>query len=235
MCSGFWSDVVSTIIGAGVGAFLAFELERRRRNAEQRRQEVGQCHKLICLLANRLNVLQDFHDSLFAKFEKKHGQAPRWDQVPALDGAPDQTDDIPIGDYVFLLDGREHESDAPAVLRRVQLSTINTNSALALLARRNHLWHEREGIRRAFVTQLGGEGAAAMGRAMALNRSLEELTCWVRAGIEEEVSTLHSIFDQLYQVMAERFPKEKLLHLRPLDGGLPLGHGGGATAPPPTQ
>lgn len=228
---GFWSNLVSTVIGAAVGALLAFELERRRRNDEQRHSEVGRCHQLFCLLVNRMNVLQDFHEQSFLDFEKAHkGRAPKWHEVGALDGAPGRTDEIPIGDYTFLIDGRKHKSDAASLLRKVQLSTINTNSLFDRIARRNQLWHEREYLKPQAEMQIGPDGAQARVQVIALDRSLEESTTWMRKDFEEEIAALKTIFVVFYQVMGEHYPDEKILHAKPIDGGPPLGLAGGAAS-----
>lgn len=229
----FWSDVASTVIGAGVGAFLAFELERRRRKGEQHRQEIGRCHQLACLLVNRLSVLEEFYEDLFLSFEKEHGQPPKWEEVPALDGAPERTDGIPIDDYTFLIDGREHKSSAPALLRKVQLSTINTDALFDRLARRNRLWHEYQDAHMGPILQRGEMAAAALGRGLGLERDLRELTTWVRKDLEEEIAALREIFDVFYSVMHEHYPKEEILTFKSIAGGPPLGLAGGA-APPPT-
>jgi hypothetical protein len=214
--SEFWSDVVSTIIGAGVGAFLAFELERRRRDAEQLREEMGRCHQLSCQLLNRLNTLEDYRDYLFGEFERRENRLPRWNEVPALDGAPDHEESFSFGDFAFLIDGRETESSAPALLRKLELSSSNMNALLFRLARRNRLWHEWEDAQH--VMPVDVEGIAALtGRKNGLAKSIEELTDWLRADFDEEIEACRKVFDIYYDVMRVLYPKEKLLHFRPME------------------
>ena len=131
----FWGPVWSTVIGAAAGAFLAFELERRRRKAEQLRDEIGYCHQLGFLMLHRLQMLEDFRDYLFLEPKKSLGRDPEWEEVESLDGAPKQAEPVNLSDYVFLVDGREHESDAPLLLSRVRLSTHNVNVLCGRLSR----------------------------------------------------------------------------------------------------
>lgn len=214
--SQFWSDVVSTIIGAGVGAFLAFELERRRRNAEQLREEMGRCHQLACQLLNRLNTLEDFRDYLFEEFERREMRKPRWDEVPALDGAPEREEQFSFGDFAFLIDGRETESDAPGLLRKLELSSNNMNALLYRLARRNRLWHEWEDAQHEMPVDVE-KVAAMIGKKNALAKSIEELTEWLRMDFDEEIDGCRRVFDVYYEVMRILYPKEKLLHFRPME------------------
>jgi len=237
MCNvGFWLNVLSTTIGAGlgaaIGAYTAFQLERGRRQEEEHRDEIGRCNQLICLLVNRLNVLQDFHDDLFLKFEEEHKRPPTWNEVGTFIGAPRRADDIPFGDYKFLIDGRAHETEAPALLRRVQMSTINTNALFDRIAHRNELWRELKIEEPQAQLQIGPDSVPARLRVIALERGLEEITPWVRQDLEEEIATLLEIIDLFYRVMHQHYPKEKVLTFKPIKGGQPLGHSGGAGPPP---
>jgi hypothetical protein len=214
--SSFWSDVVSTIIGAGVGAFLAFELERRRRDGEQLREEMGRCHQLSCQLLNRLNTLEDFRDYLFGAFERRERRHPQWDEIPALDGAPDREEPFSFGDFAFLIDGRETDSNAPALLRKLELSSSNMNALLYRLARRNRLWHEWEDAQHEMPVDVENI-AALMGKKNALAKSIAELTEWLRTDFDEEIETCRKVFEIYYEVMRILYPREKLLHFRSME------------------
>lgn len=214
--SDFWANVISTIIGAGVGAFLAFELERRRRDGEQLREEMGRCHQLSCQLLNRLNTLEDFRDYLFGQFERREKRPPHWNEVPALDGAPDREEPFSFGDFAFLIDGRESESNAPALLRKLELSSNNMNALLYRLSRRNQLWHEWEDAQHEMPVDVE-KVAALVGKKNALAKSLDELTDWLRADFDEEIEACRKVFELYYEVMRVLYPKEKLLHFRPME------------------
>ena len=204
----FWNPFWAAVCGAVAGAASAFALERRRREAERVREEIGKCYTLHFFVMHMASVLVDFQEHLVGK----QGDPTRsWDKIGGLDGAPERGPEFDTKDYAFLLDGTSRNPEALALLTKIYLVRVNFNSTLTRLHTRNRLWGELL-ERRAGATFARGETAIdRMGQYQAVEARIEELTEWLRADFSETIEALEAIQPMLHRVFKARYPKQKFI------------------------
>lgn len=204
----FWNAFWAAMFGAVAGAVLAFALERRRRESERRREEIGKCYTLHFFVMHMASVLGDFQEHLFGK----EGEAPRsWEKIGSLEGAPERGPDFETEKYAFLLDGSGADLTALTLLNKVYLARVNFNSTLERLHIRNRLWGQLL-ERRAGATFARGETAIdRMGQYQAVEVRIAELTEWLRIDFHDTIEELEAIQPLLHQVFQARYPKERFI------------------------
>lgn len=204
----FWNAFWAGLFGAVAGALLAFTLERRNREAEQKREEIGKCYTLHFFVMHMASVLGDFQEQLFGK----EGDAPRsWDRIGSLDGAPERGTEFETEKYAFLLNGAAANPMALALLNKVYLARVNFNSALERLHIRNRLWGQLLERRGGATFSLGETAIDRMGQYHAIEARIIELTEWLRIDFRETIDELEAIQPLLHQVFKARYPKERLI------------------------
>jgi hypothetical protein len=181
----FWNAFWAAMFGAVAGAFIAFELERRRRRAERRDDEIGKLYTLHFFVMHMASVLLDFEEHLFGK----PGEPVRtWDKIGSLEGAPEGGSDFETQDYAFLLNGAEKDTTALSLLNKVYLARVNFNSTLTRLHIRNRLWNDLL-ERRVGATFARGETAIdRQGQQQAVAARIDELTGWLRKDFTETIA-----------------------------------------------
>lgn len=204
----FWNAFWAAVFGALAGAAAAFALERRRRDAERLRYELGQCHVLLFIVIRMASTLRDFQEQLFEPID---GRQRVWHEIGALSGAPLHGPEFAFQDYAFLLDGSETTSDAPGLLNKVYVATINFQANVDRLRERNELWHQLQQVRFGSAFVRGEEAAEAMGQSAGLQRRIHELTEWLREDVPEGIAELDALQPILQSVIRARFPRKDFI------------------------
>ncbi len=208
----FWNGFWAAVFGAAFGAFLAFTLERNRRNRERIRDELGQCHTLVYMLTHMLSMLEDFQEQLFTTKAKELGRPPKWSEIGGLEGAPERVPSFALGEYVFLLDKPGSEDKGPELLNDIYLTVSNMEMVLGHINLRTRLWHEYLVGRAACAFQRGEEAVVNAGQYGATAKRIEELTLWLAEDLPEAIVKFRSLFPRLYDVLKARYPKESFLY-----------------------
>lgn len=201
----FWNAFWASVFGATAGAVAAFALERRRREAERVREEIGKCYTLHFFVMHMASVLGDFQEHLFGK--PGMIQTRSWDQIGSLDGAPERGPDFETQNYAFLLDGSSKDPEALTLLNKVYLARVNFNSTLARLHTRNRLWSELQERRPGATFATGQTAIDRMGQYQAIETRVEQLTEWLRRDFHETLEELEAIQPILQRVFSARYPK----------------------------
>ena len=84
-------------------------------------------------------ALADINDDLFERTREKLGREPSWNDIGALEGAPDEGPDFIIGECTFLLEDNDPKSLAPQMLTRVYTAEANFKAIIARLHKRNNV------------------------------------------------------------------------------------------------
>ncbi|HUN73881.1 MAG TPA: hypothetical protein VMU40_05145 [Steroidobacteraceae bacterium] len=204
----FWNPFWAAAFGALAGAAAAFELERRRREAERVRYELGQCHILLFIVIRMASTVRDFQEQLFEPID---GRERVWHEIGTLSGAPLHGPEFAFKDYAFLLDGSETKSDAPGLLNKVYVSTINFQANVDRLRERNELWQQLQHVRFGSAFVQGEEAAEAMGHSAGLQHRIHELTEWLREDVPEGIAELDALQTVLPGVIRARFPTKHFI------------------------
>lgn len=199
----FWNAFWAAVFGALAGTAAAFALERRRRDAERVRYELGQCHILLFIVIRMASTLRDFQEQLFEPID---GRERVWPEIGALSGAPLHGPEFAFKDYAFLLDGSETKSDAPGLLNKVYVATINFQANVDRLHERNELWNQLQHVRMGAAFARGDAGVEATGQSFALQRRIVELTQWLRDDVPEGIAEIDALQPILQGVIRARFP-----------------------------
>jgi hypothetical protein len=207
----FWSALFASVFGAAAGAWLAFTLERHRRQQERIERELGQCHALVYMLTHMVSMLEDFCEQLFLVQKAKLGRPPKWHEIAGLDGAPQHSSGFVIRDYVFLLDLPHDGDKAPELLDDIYYAVTKFEAILLLINSRTVLWHDFKDQQAAGLFQRGTEGTTALAQTGAIAKRVREHTVWLAEDLPEVIAKFHSLFPALYAVLRLRYPKESFL------------------------
>jgi hypothetical protein len=192
------------MFGAVAGAFIAFELERRRRRGERRDEEIGKLYTLHFFVMHMASVLVDFEEHLFGM----PGEPARnWDDIGSLEGAPERGSEFETQDYAFLLNGAKKDVAALSLLNKIYLARVNFNSTLTRLHIRNQLWNELFEHRIGDQFSKGQTAIDRIGQQQAVAARIAELTEWLRKDFKQTIAELEAIQPMLQQVFAARYPK----------------------------
>jgi hypothetical protein len=212
----FWSAFFAT----GLGALLAFELERRHRRYERASEERAKANRLLSTLGFMVSSLEDLKQSLFDEQDAKHGGEADWTKIGPLPGTPTKGPEIAFNEFDFLLETDDPNETAPRVFEIMSRAEREMNTMFSLVNERSDLFYELQDKHSVAQFALGEQGAAAQAGVNSLARHVKGLTTNLRKDLPECIDTFKRAINELQTLLAVRYPGKKLIDpLRPAKPG----------------
>jgi hypothetical protein len=221
-CSSFWSQFWPAIFGAGAGAWIAFFLERSRRERERISAEVAKANRLITTLGRLLNNLGDIDELLFiGKRAEPDDVRPSRGHGPVR-GVPPLRISLDVGEFEFLLETNDPADPCAAALGRVLHAQAQYDCIVELFEDRNRSAVCLLELNRGPKRVAGDVGMPAHLEADEVRGDID----FFHAELEDEIPTVEKLFkeviSELRAALKKRYPKRQFIKLFPKNSAAPF-------------
>jgi hypothetical protein len=204
-----FETLLSTAVGAFIGAYAAFALERRDRSEEQIRARATEGNLALLTLFQMFSVLRQFQKEVISTAPEPGG---RWMKMKVTFPQPDERLGFDPSRLAFLF-----ECENKNVLPEILLEERRYHLAITMINRRSHLMLEKvhpklaqEGVQHGM--NIAEEAIkAVIGPALAAEAL--QLTEGIVQNVNEDVASLKTSFDELRKQLAKLLPKENFIQV----------------------
>lgn len=220
-CSSFWSQFWPAIFGAGAGAWIAFFLERSRRERERVSAEAAKANRLITTLGRLLNNLGDIDELLFVGKRAEPDDVRPFRGHGPVRGVPPLRISLDVGDFEFLLETNDPADPCAAALGRVLHAQAQYDCIVELFEERNRSAVPLLELNRGPKRVAGDEGLPAHLEAEDVRGDID----FFHAELEDELPTVEKLFKEviaeLRAALTKRYPKQQFIKLFPKHSSAP--------------
>ena len=220
-CSSFWSQFWPAIFGAAAGAWIAFFLERSRRERERVSAEAAKANRLITSLGRMLSNLGDLDELLFVGKRVDSDDVRPFRGHGPVRGVPPLRIPIDVGEFEFLLETNNPVDPCATALGRVLHAQGQYDCIVELFEERNRSALRLMELKRGPMRALGEEGAPAHLEAEDVRREID----FFHTELEDEIPSSEKLFKEviaeLRAALTNRYPKQQFIKLFPKNSGGP--------------
>jgi len=220
-CSSFWSQFWPAIFGAAAGAWIAFFLERSRRERERISAESAKANRLITTLGRLLTNLEDIDELLFIGKPEELGDVRPFRGHGPVRGVPPLRVALDVADYEFLLETNDPTDPCAAALGRVVHAQAQYDCIVELFEERNSSALRLVELERGPMRELGEAGAPAHLEAKDVLKDIE----FFHTELDDEIPTvaklLKDVIGELRAALTKRYPKRQFIKLFPKHSNAP--------------
>ena len=203
---GLLVTAITTIAAAFVGAYLAFKLERKRRQEELVDDRVAGGNRALYGLFEQWDTLEGFRREVI---EPVRGNPEIWYLMQAIPSAP-RRPFFDEDDVSFLLD-----TDAAAIFTRIMTDVRRYHLVTQMIERRSKVLTDEVFAR---VSQAGVKANERISDTRLEEivgpktvNELKTITSHIVTFVDEDLATLPAVFDDLRASLIARFPGRRFI------------------------
>lgn len=207
-----WKDVLAvlaSLVASFAGAWAAFRFESQRRIAEEKRKNIGAGNRAIYGVYALWNVLEQFRKEVL---EPYRGRPDAWLNLAAHPAPPIATDRFQTADLQFLL-----EQGQASIFAALMLEEQRFNLAIDLIRSRSDLVLNSVFPKMAAagfgVGQAQNQDEVERALGIDLCHKLKQITGSIFQNVDEDLSSLRSVYVDLRKTLEALYPGQKFLQI----------------------
>lgn len=199
----------ATLLAAFVGAWLAFELQNRKQEREEKKNQISAVNRALYMIYDMWNVLIQYQDEVINQIR---GMPDDWLNMSAsLEGQFHEVH-FSAKDLVFLL-----ETKYADLYARILLEEQRYTIAMGLIKTRSRMIYNQLHPR---MENLGFKVGEALdleevekGLGPDITNKLRQMTEGIIKNVDEDVASLKALYDDFRNSMMDFFETDKLLKI----------------------